>query len=132
MDIYQNNKVSTIGCTFDFAPGFSWSAESGAKELAADTVRYAVRRYLNHSDTLRRRLAQASYRLRLASGGKGGKAQRLRCVVPARVLELPGNWAELRVTVNARGVTVTQLRLTQDYPAPRRQQPKAKISGEIY
>ncbi|MCD8352738.1 MAG: hypothetical protein LUC47_00240 [Clostridiales bacterium] len=129
MDIYQNNKLSTIGCSFAIAPNFTWSAQEGGKELADDTVRYAVRRYLNHSDTLRRRLARASYRLRLASG-KGGKSQRLRCVVPAREMELPGGWAELRVTVNAWGVTVTQLRLTRDYPAPR--PPRAQISGETY
>ncbi|MCD7756571.1 MAG: hypothetical protein LUH45_00120 [Clostridiales bacterium] len=132
MDIYQNNKLSTIGCGFAFAPNFSFSAKNcGEKleeELADDTVRYAVRRYLSHSDALRRRLAHASYRLRLASG-KGGKSQRLRCVVPAREMEPPGGWAELRMTVNAWGVTVTRLRLTRDYPAPR--PPRAQISSEI-
>lgn len=130
MDIYQNNKISTIGCGFALDQHFSWSAQEGEKELADDTVRYAVRRYLNHSDALRRKLAHASYQLRLTSGGKGGKSRRLRCVVPAREMELPGGWAELRMTVNAWGVTITRLRLTRDYPAPR--QPKAQVSGEIY
>ncbi|MCD7920514.1 MAG: hypothetical protein LUG45_10725 [Clostridiales bacterium] len=114
MDIYENNKLCSIGYKLSFAKEFRLDTRDIPEHLDVPTAKYAVQRYLKRNDKLLRKLVPESYALRLASGKV--RARRLVCVSSAEKLELPGNWAELKLVVDARGITVQRLRLTLDYP----------------
>ncbi|MCD8127326.1 MAG: hypothetical protein LUD82_07720 [Clostridiales bacterium] len=114
MDIYENNKLCSIGYALSFAKEFRLDTRDVPERLDVPTAKYAVQRYLKRNDKLLRKLVPESYALRLVSGKV--RPKRLVCVSPAEKLELPGNWAELKLVVDARGIIVQRLRLTLDYP----------------
>ncbi|MCD8341068.1 MAG: hypothetical protein LUC87_02810 [Clostridiales bacterium] len=117
MDIYENNKLCSIGYELSFAKEFRLDTRDVPEPLSVSTAKYAVQRYLKRNDKLLRRLVPASYEMRLSSGK--GRAKRLVCVVSAGNMELPGNWAELKLLVDAKGITVQKLRITLEYPDQR-------------
>ncbi len=126
MDIYENNKLCSIGYKLSFAKEFRLNARDLSEPLDVPTAKYAVQRYLRRNDRLLRKLVPESYALRLASGKS--RPQRMGGGSPAERRELPGNWAEMTLVVDARGITVQRLRLTREYPnqcARRRFTPSA-------
>lgn len=129
MDIYENNKICSIGYELSFAKDFRLNARDVPGYLDVPTAQYAVRRYLKHNDKLLKKLVSESYALRLASGKV--KPKRLVCVSLAEKLELPGNWAEMRLIVDAKGISVQKLRLTLEYPNQQRSEtvPESRITS---
>ena len=77
--------------------------------LERDTLAYAACRFLTKSGAMCRAWVNESYRLRFARG-REKRVCRHRCTAPAALLELPGTWVRLRLSVSARGVTVEELR----------------------
>ncbi|MCC8099394.1 MAG: hypothetical protein LIO78_04925 [Clostridiales bacterium] len=114
MDIYENNKLCSIGYALSFAKEFRLDTRDIPERLDVPTAKYAVQRYLKRNDRLLKKLVPESYALRLASGKV--RPKRLVCVSPAEKLELPGSWAELTLVVDAKGITVRKLRITLEYP----------------
>lgn len=86
--------------------------------LLPESVGYAACRFLRSSPTLSHSLAEESYRLRLAKGQKR-RTLRHSIVAPAALMELPGSWAQVSLTVSPIGVTVTGVRLCEEYPSRR-------------
>lgn len=83
-------------------------------DLDRAALEYAALRFLAHNPRLLGYYAMQSCRLRFEKG-RGG-SQRFRCVAPAMLLELPGSWVRLGISVNREAVTVTALELLADYP----------------
>lgn len=81
-------------------------------DLEAESVSYAVRRFIRRSPALMRAFAGESYRLRLERG-----RSRQSFVAPAALLELPGTWAAVRLTITPGGVEVTRIGLFNSLPA---------------
>lgn len=86
--------------------------------LLPESVGYAACRFLRSSSALRHSLAEESYRLRLAKG-RARRTLRRSIVAPAALMELPGSWAQVSLTVTPIGVTVTGVRLCEEYPSRR-------------
>ena len=84
-------------------------------DLAADTGRYAVRRLFTRCAALRDDCTALSWRLRVASG-RARKGRRVRYLLRAAMLELPGTWARITVAVDAAGITVQRLELLDALP----------------
>lgn len=81
------------------------------------TIRYAVCRFFSKAGVLQRDCTYKSWQKRLRSGKKSRKALRFSYIVPAAVLELPGAWAQISGTIDAVGVTVRYLKLSNNHPA---------------
>ncbi|MCD8085000.1 MAG: hypothetical protein LUF28_01480 [Clostridiales bacterium] len=117
MDIYENNKICSIGYELSFAGDFTWDAKGVPGGLDRCTVQYAVRRYLKRNNRLLAKLVRESYAIRLSSGRNSSRPRRLVCVTHAKDMELPGNWVEMKLLIDAKGITVRKLRILPDYPA---------------
>ena len=85
-------------------------------DLEPDTVRYAVRRLFTRCAALRGDCIARSWQLRVATG-RARRSRRVRYLLRAAMLELPGAWARLTVFIDAAGVTVQQLELLDTLPA---------------
>ena len=81
--------------------------------LEPESIGYAVRRFIRRSPALMKRYAGESYRFRL---GKRRKADRA-FAAPAVLLELPGAWAQVRLTVTPAGVTIRRVGLYPGLPS---------------
>ena len=81
--------------------------------LEAESVSYAVRRFIRRSPTLMRTYAGESYRLRLEHRRRSG----FGFAAPAALLELPGSWAGVRISVTPAGIEVTRIGLFGSLPA---------------
>ena len=57
--------------------------------------------------------------MRLAKG-RNRRLHYYTFCIPADQLELPGSWAELRLSISADGVTVHSLKLSMSFPATSR------------
>ena len=94
---------------------FRFSSQVPCPALAPETAGYAACRFLTRCPELKGALVSLSRELRLARHGR--RTVRRTVTVPARLLELPGGRARLRLTVTARGVTVELLELLEAPPA---------------
>lgn len=83
--------------------------------LEPDTVCYAVCRFFAKTPALCRAYTWESYQLRLARG-KGRRARRHQCAIPAPLMELPAGWVQVHFQVDPTGVKLRQITLTPDYP----------------
>jgi hypothetical protein len=88
-------------------------------DLAPESIGYAACRFIRSSSALRHSLTWQSYQLRLAKGGDR-RTKYSRIVAPAFLMELPGNWAQVRLAISPAGVNVVEVRLSADYPKPPR------------
>ena len=78
--------------------------------LRRETAGYAACRYLRKNPALCWEYVRESYELRLSTG-KNRRARRHYFVAPASLMELPGNWAYISVSVSATGVVVDHVGL---------------------
>lgn len=83
--------------------------------LESETIAYAVCRFFTKSTGLSRFCVSESYRMRLVHR-KSHKARRCRSILPAILMELPGNWAQIRFSIDAVGVTIREVSLLKRYP----------------
>ncbi|MCD7812455.1 MAG: hypothetical protein LUH20_00115 [Lachnospiraceae bacterium] len=78
------------------------------------TVFYAARRFFTQCGKLRRECTCESRRLRL---GKGSKAVLPFCyLIPAVLMELPGEWARVTGAISAKGVELRKVELFPNHP----------------
>lgn len=105
---------NSLACEIAIAPDFTFHS-SVPCDLEPDTVRYAVRRFFCKSGRICHDCTWASWQLRLA-GSRRRRPQRWSYVLPAVLLELPGAWARVTVSVNAVGVQVHRVALLREYP----------------
>ena len=87
--------------------------------LEPDMVGYAVCRFVRKSRRLREEYVNRSYWLRFAKG-KEKRRERLDFEAPAVLLELPGVWVRVSVTIDAAGVTVKRVDIQAALPSTRR------------
>lgn len=83
--------------------------------LEPDTICYAVCRFFTKAPAMCRTYTWESYQLRLARG-KGRRARRHCCAIPAPLMELPAGWVQVRFQVDPTGVSIRQIVLTPAYP----------------
>lgn len=114
MKMVSRTPSCSIMCQIEAAKDFRF--RSGVScDLLPESIGYAVCRFLQATPALRHSLVLESYRLRLAKG-KERRTHRRSFVAPAALLELPGGWVQVRLTVTPIGVTVTEVRLCEEYP----------------
>ncbi len=82
--------------------------------LEFDSVRYATCRFFQKSKALCRECVFESWQLRISKSRK--RKTRHFYVIPAVLMELPGNWAKVTITIDTYGVCVQQLELLQQHP----------------
>lgn len=89
--------VSYVSCSYD-----------------KDTVFYAARRFFVRCGKLRRECTCESRRLRL---GKGRKTKIPFCyLIPAVLMELPGEWVRVTGTINVEGVELRKVEIFPNHP----------------
>lgn len=106
-------------CVLETAKDIHFNADRSGGDLLPESAGYAVCRFLRSSSALRGTLVRESYRLRIADG-KGRKTVRRSFVAPGALMELPGAWVQVTLSVTPSGVTVTGVRLCEAYPSPYR------------
>ena len=119
MKLTLGNGYGSLSCEVSAAKTLRVTDRVGAS-LRGDVVGYAVCRFLRRSRALAREYVRQSYDLRLEKRRSGRTGTR-RFLAPAPLLELPGAWCAVRLSVTAAGVTVESvglfptLALAQDF-----------------
>lgn len=80
-----------------------------------DTVAYAVERFLPRCASLCRECTWKSWKARVAKG-RAKKKQFFQYLVPAVLMELPGNWVRISGDIDAVGVSVKRVELLREHP----------------
>ena len=106
-------------CQLEAARTFRFHAGATGADLLPESALYAVCRFLRSSSALRGALVRESYKLRVATG-KGRRSVRRSFLAPGPLMELPGAWVRVTLTVTAAGVSVTGVYLCEEYPSPPR------------
>ncbi len=86
-----------------------------ACDYEKDTICYATERYFERSKSLHRYCALESYKIRI-SKGKNQRRQRFKFYIPSILMELPGEWTEVRGFIDCCGIVVTSIRLLAEHP----------------
>lgn len=84
-------------------------------EYGKDTVAYAVERFFPKSKRFCRECTQRSWETRIAKGRKD-KKQDFAYVIPAILMELPGNWIRVSGEIDAVGVRVRKVEILNEHP----------------
>ena len=84
-------------------------------EYEKDTVAYAVERFFTQSKRFCRECTQESWKLRIAKGRKD-KKHSFVYIIPAVLMELPGNWIRLSGNIDAAGVNVREVEILEEHP----------------
>ena len=114
MKMVSRTATSTITCQIEVAKDCRVHICTACK-LLSESVAYAVCRFIKTTPSLRHSLVHKSYQLRL-SKAKDRRMQRHSFVAPAALMELSGGWVEVRLTVSPVGISISSIRLSEDYP----------------
>lgn len=109
---------AACSCQLETAKDLRFHGGAVGADLLPESAGYAVCRFLRSSSALRGVLVRESYQLRIASG-KGRRTVRRCFVASGPLMELPGAWVRVALTVTATGVTVTGVYLCGEYPPSR-------------
>lgn len=85
-------------------------------DYEADTIFYAVERFFTHCNTIAKKCTKTSWQFRIAKG-KSPKKQSFMYIVPAILMELPGNWVKISGNIDAVGVNVNKIEMLSQYPS---------------
>lgn len=100
-----------LSCELSVADDMVFTSEVSCEGYAAESIRYAICRFLRKNRQACNRYVTMSYKMRFAKG-KARKAKRCRFTAPAKLLELPGGSVEAILTVDPTGVTVKSVSIT--------------------
>ncbi|MCD7955217.1 MAG: hypothetical protein LUG93_05575 [Lachnospiraceae bacterium] len=81
-----------------------------------DTISYAVKRFFARCGKLCRECTFESWQIRI--GKKRKKSQHFCYLIPALLMELPGEWVRVTGVIDEKGVEVRKIELFPDYPLP--------------
>ena len=79
-----------------------------------ETVIYAAEHFFLRCEKTLRECTHESWRLRIAKGKK--KHSKFTYVVPAVLMELPGNWVRISCDIDAVGDTIRKIELLREHP----------------
>ena len=88
---------------------------SGNYEYDKDTVAYAIERFFSRCQKFLRTCIFESCQIRL-SKGKARKNKKFTYLVPAVLMELPGNWIRMSGEITPIGVCVKKAELLEEHP----------------
>lgn len=114
MKMVSKTATSTITCQIEVDKNCRIHFCTACK-LLPESVAYAVCRFIQAAPSLRHGLVQESYHLRLAKG-RERCTQHRSFVVPAVLMDLPGGWVQVSVTVSPEGITISKIHLCEEYP----------------
>lgn len=114
MKMVNGTGYNAAACQIAAAKEFTFTALVPC-DLEPEAVSYAVCRFFYRSRSLCRTYVMESCALRFAKG-KARKTRHYRCVIPAPLMELPGNWVKVNFAVDAVGVTIRRAALLWSYP----------------
>lgn len=80
-----------------------------------DTVAYAVERFFPLCASLSRECTWKSWQARVAKG-RTKRKQEFQYLVPAVLMELPGNWVRICGDIDAVGVNVKKVEILREHP----------------
>lgn len=100
-----------LSCELSVADDMVFTSEVSCEGYLAESIRYAVCRFLRKNRQACDRYVTMSYKMRFAKG-KARKAKRCRFTAPAKLLELPGGSVEVILAVDPVGVTVKSVSIT--------------------
>lgn len=101
----------SLKCTISVAENYTLHSQHPC-EYGRDTVAYAVERFFVYCKRFCKACTQESWQFRIAKG-KTQKSRRFQYLVPAALMELPGNWVQISGTINAIGVTVEKVEILE-------------------
>ena len=80
-----------------------------------DTIIYAVERFFAQCTHLSKECSKISWQFRIAKG-KSPKKQQFMYIIPAVLMELPGNWVKINGNIDAVGVNVNRIEMLKQHP----------------
>ncbi len=104
MKLTTGTGYGALTCDLSVSPNLSFYTKTDC-DLELDSIGYAACRFLRHTNKLCRTYVKKSYDLRFAKG-KARKPVRCFFVAPSALMELPGAWTHVRITVSPAGVVV--------------------------
>ncbi|MCC8046744.1 MAG: hypothetical protein LIP12_14880 [Clostridiales bacterium] len=82
----------------------------------SDTIFYAVKRFFARCGKLCRECTFESWQIRI--GRKKKKNGHFCYLIPALLMELPGEWVRVAGVINEKGVEVQRIEIFPNYPIP--------------
>lgn len=101
----------SLSCGLSVADDMAFTSEVSCEGYMAESIRYAVCRFLRKNRQACGRYVTMSYKMRFAKG-KARKAKLCKFTAPAKLLELPGGSVETILAVDPTGVTVRSVSLS--------------------
>ena len=101
----------SLSCELSVADDMVFTSEVNCEGYMAESIRYAICRFLRKNSQACDRYVTMSYRMRFAKG-KARKAKLCRFTAPAKLLELPGGSVETILAVDPTGVTVKSVSIS--------------------
>lgn len=103
-------------CELSFSKDFCFRSETPC-DYSGDTIRYAIRRYIQNSEDLCKNCTYDSWQKRLASGKQAKKPDQFHLIIPAETMEMPGVWAELVGRIDGNGLEIQSMSITSYKPS---------------
>ncbi len=123
MKITNGTGYGSITCGLSISKDLTVYSQVPIDHLETVSVGYAVCHFLKNAPKTAARYILASYRMRLAKGTQR-KVKTCWLYGPSSPLELPGEWARIRLSVGPEGITVERVEL---YANGHRVQPSQKV-----
>ena len=101
-------------CEVNVAANFVFET-NGTYEYDKDTVAYAVERFFSRSKRFLRECTFECCQIRLAKG-KARKNKKFQYIVPAVLMELPGDWVRMSGEISPVGVCVRKVEILKEHP----------------
>ncbi|KIR01927.1 hypothetical protein P261_00741 [Lachnospiraceae bacterium TWA4] len=86
-------------------------------EYQRDVIAYAVKQFFAHCKPICKECTKASFKLRVAKGKKARRPKGFVYMVPAILMELPGEWVKISGTIDEVGVLVRRVEILQEHPS---------------
>ncbi len=113
MKLSVGTDYSKLACELSVSPKMTCSTQVECGDYDLSTIGYAACRYLRRNVVAREKYITMSYRMRFATG-RDRRAQRCCLVVPAKLLELPGETVSIAMTVDPFGITIRSVSIFED------------------
>lgn len=104
----------SIACEVTLAEDYNFFTEVPC-EYEKDTITYAVELFFTKCRRFRRECTYQSWQHRIAKG-KARRPEKFTYLVPAILMELPGEWVRLAGNIDEAGLKIQKVELLKEHP----------------
>lgn len=101
-------------CDVEVSPNFLFCT-TFPSDYGREAVAYATEKYFAKSPLFCQECTRESWQMRLAKKKKE-KQHKFQYLIPAVLMELPGEWIRVSGKINAKGLNIEKIELLREYP----------------